>query len=142
MKWYMDKVNYNERFKQFRKKINLSQKALSEKLKFTSHVSITNIEKGKAQLSSEKLIRLKELYPHFNIHWLLTGEGEMFLDIPIQDLKIEFYSNIQWLKDFTEKILAKKIELSKDTARQIDTIAKALKLLWDDTEKQKKSSGE
>lgn len=64
-----------ERLKTLRKILNLNQDKFSKKLRI-AQTSYSSIEQGKRNLSSTILISLDNL--GINIHWLLTGNGEMF----------------------------------------------------------------
>ena len=65
----------NERFKQLRKSLNLTQVELGERIAL-SQGHLTSIENGKREVT-ERTVKL--LVQEFNIneHWLRTGEGEM-----------------------------------------------------------------
>lgn len=65
----------NERFKQLRKSLKLTQVELGERIAL-SQGHLTSIENGKREVT-ERTVKL--LVQEFNIneHWLRTGEGEM-----------------------------------------------------------------
>lgn len=69
------------RIREFRLKKNLTVKQLAEICKI-SHSSISEVENEKWYPSSEVLINLVQ-NTDINPIWLLTGEGEMFIDKPI-----------------------------------------------------------
>ncbi|MFA5479713.1 MAG: XRE family transcriptional regulator [Candidatus Muiribacteriota bacterium] len=65
-----------ERFKELRKKLNISQKILAEKLGIPV-TAVSKYETGKIKPSSDILGRLIDVYD-ININWLLTGRGNIF----------------------------------------------------------------
>ena len=66
----------NNRFKQIREKLNLSQEEMGEAIGITRS-GISNIESGKRSVSERHIKLLCSAY-NINEHWLRTGEGEMF----------------------------------------------------------------
>ena len=66
----------NNRFKQIREKLNLSQEEMGEAIGITRS-GISNIESGKRSVSERHIKLLRSAY-NVNEHWLRTGEGEMF----------------------------------------------------------------
>ena len=64
-----------ERFKELRKKLNISQKILAEKLGIPV-TAVSKYETGKIKPSSDILGRLIAVYD-ININWLLTGKGNL-----------------------------------------------------------------
>lgn len=114
--------SYKKRFKMIRKALNFSQIEFADRLKYSSHVSIANIESGKAQLSSEKLMLLKELYPQIDVNWLLTGKGEMFTELTEPETRESLLAKLDWIDDFGRKILSGEIELTPELEMKIDII--------------------
>lgn len=76
------------RLKQFRKKLNLKQQAVAEKLS-TSVSYISEIESDKKLPGSETLISLRSNLG-INIDWLLSGEGLESNQIPIFEETVYF----------------------------------------------------
>jgi transcriptional regulator with XRE-family HTH domain len=66
----------NNRFKQIREKLNLSQEEMGEAIGITRS-GISNIESGKRSVSERHIKLLRSAY-NINEHWLRTGKGEMF----------------------------------------------------------------
>ena len=66
----------NNRFKQIREELNLSQEEMGEAIGITRS-GISNIESGKRSVSERHIKLLCSAY-NVNKHWLRTGEGEMF----------------------------------------------------------------
>lgn len=64
-----------ERLKIIRKTLNLKQGAFAEKLGITQ-AYLSEIEKGKKSVSATVLLSLDAL--RINLHWFITGRGEMF----------------------------------------------------------------
>ena len=76
--FYKERISMNNRIRAIRKSMNLSQTAFGSKIGVGLGV-IKNLEQGKTQLTSP----LFELFCNiFNVNpnWLITGEGEMFVD--------------------------------------------------------------
>lgn len=73
------------RVQQVCKLFDLDYKELAKILSFKNKNSGNGILNGRKSLTNEKLVglyfKLKELHPNkpINLHWLLTGEGEMIL---------------------------------------------------------------
>lgn len=71
-------MNFSERFKQLRKKLNLSQEEIAKELN-TGQKTISNWETGRNEPSLEALRTFCSNY-NINSNWLLTGQGEMFFN--------------------------------------------------------------
>lgn len=65
-----------ERIKQLRKSLKLSQVELAEKLSINAS-AISQMESGKIRPSLDTMIQLNKLVG-VNLHWLITGSGNMF----------------------------------------------------------------
>lgn len=68
------------RFKAFRESLGLAQTEFAKQSKI-SQADISNIERGERQPSKANIIRLVQTF-NLNASWLLTGEGEPFLQEP------------------------------------------------------------
>jgi len=97
------------RLKDFRKSYKITQQGLAERLN-TSSGYISEIESGKTMPGGNFLISLKREF-NINSNWLLTGEGDMFLEdknkaSQIEDLNLipEIKEIIEDLKQATNKI--------------------------------------
>jgi len=66
-----------KRLRWVRKNLRLSQRELADKLGFAQR-TISSWEKGEREIPIRALSVLKEQF-NININWLLTGEGEPFL---------------------------------------------------------------
>lgn len=70
------------RFKAFRESLGLAQTEFAKQSKI-SQADISNIERGERQPSKANIIRLVQTF-NLNASWLLTGEGEPFLQESIE----------------------------------------------------------
>ncbi len=80
-----------ERFKELRVFLNKTQSEFSLMIG-VNQTTISSIEKGKSSPNVEVAEKVVKTFPNVNSVWLLTGEGEMFLDnviplIPIAEAK-------------------------------------------------------
>lgn len=81
----------NNRLKQIRKKLELSQKVFAEKLGITDS-GLSNLESGKRNITEQMLISICREF-HVNRAWLVDGVGEMFTNLPdtiLNELAIQF----------------------------------------------------
>lgn len=82
-----------ERFVRFHKHLQLTElypgrSALEERLG-VSNGYITKTFAKKSAMGSDLLERIIELFPQLNIHWLLTGEGEMLNSDKSSEIELE-----------------------------------------------------
>ena len=70
----------NERLKQIRKHLNLSQRIFAEKLGITDS-GLSNLESGKRNITEQMIISICR---EFNVNriWLVEGVGDMFTNLP------------------------------------------------------------
>lgn len=73
----------NNRIKQLRKELGLTQEKFGEKLGLKKN-SISQIENGVNSLTEQLSLSICREF-HVNQEWLRTGEGEMFIPIPEED---------------------------------------------------------
>ena len=66
----------NERIKELRKILNMTQKEFSEKI-FLKQAILSELEKNKVKITDRTIDSICEKY-NVNREWLTTGEGEMF----------------------------------------------------------------
>lgn len=66
----------NERLKELRKALNISQEKLGEMLGITKS-GVSDIESGRRKVTEQHIIMLRN--HGVNEKWIRTGEGEMFL---------------------------------------------------------------
>ncbi len=63
------------------KALNVNQSEFAKTLGM-AQPNISRILNGGAQVSIELVNKISNAYKQVNLHWLLTGDGEMFLDGP------------------------------------------------------------
>jgi transcriptional regulator with XRE-family HTH domain len=109
-------IKVNERIKQVRKQLGLSQQEISKKLG-TPQQTVANIELGKVPVSNEKIsnycFRLG-----VSEEWLRTGEGRMFTEPTPEERKeldikevVEIYNSLSdRLKKLCDKIVMEIVE--------------------------------
>ena len=112
----------NERVRELRKVLNLSQTKFGEKLGVSKDV-IVNIELERVDL---KELMLNLICKTFNVNplWLSEGNGDMFIETPqiiIDDLANEFNLN-----DTEKKIISNFVNLSESERNQIIELVKKL----------------
>ena len=78
-------LNLAKRFKLFREFLGLSQKEFADKLG-VSQKAISQWERGERAIPAVILKELKE-HLNLNIDWLLTGEGEPFIQPKAEPVK-------------------------------------------------------
>lgn len=81
----------NERLKELRKYLDLSQKAFAEKLGITDS-GLSNLESGKRNLTEQMIISICR---EFNVNraWLVEGVGDIFTNLPetiLDELALQF----------------------------------------------------
>ena len=69
------------RLQQLMKALNLKQTGFARSLGMTQP-NISRMVTGESKISVEVLNRIIDTYKNVNMHWLLTGEGAMFMDGP------------------------------------------------------------
>lgn len=95
----------NERLRELRKTLKLTQKEFGEKIGVTNF-TISDIEKGKLSLTERNLNLICERF-NVNKEWLKNGTGEMFLpNLPVDEFSCllseieesddEFIKNFLW----------------------------------------------
>jgi len=73
----LDSLEFSRRIADLRKEVNLNKRQFADSLQISQSV-IGDIELGYREPSREVMLKLASVY-NVNIHWLLTGEGEMLL---------------------------------------------------------------
>ncbi len=74
-----NQIEQSLRLQKLIKALNLNQSSFAESLGMTQP-NISKIIGGKNQVSVEVLNRIARVYRQVNLHWLLTGSGEMFFE--------------------------------------------------------------
>ena len=92
LEWCYRGEQMNNRIKELRKALGLSQTEFSEKIGL-NHVSVSLFESGTREISKRtRLAILREF--RVNPVWFDTGEGDMFLPIKQKDEIIQFAERI------------------------------------------------
>jgi transcriptional regulator with XRE-family HTH domain len=107
-------MTVNERIKEIRRTLKLSQRAFAKEV-YVSHGYLAGIELGHNEVK-DRLIHLIVISFSVNKHWLLTGKGRMFNSTP--DEKLErmtglFNELCPEFQDFVLKQIDDLIELQK-----------------------------
>ena len=100
----------NERLKQLRKHLNLSQQVFAKKLGIT-HSGLSNIESGRRNFTEQMIISICREF-NVNREWLINGQGEIFTDIPetiLDELAIQYD-----LSDAEKELVADFCKLPKE----------------------------
>jgi len=94
-----ENIHHAERMKLVRKLLgNVSQAYIARELGIPLH-RIKAIEAGRTKISPELALKMEQKF-HLNFKWLLTGEGEMFLEeqvVPVEDAPL--VAIISFLRD-------------------------------------------
>ena len=69
------------RLQQLMKALNLKQTGFARSLGMTQP-NISRMVTGESKISVEVINRIIDTYKNVNLHWLLTGDGAMFMDEP------------------------------------------------------------
>mgnify|MGYP001221586766 CR=1 FL=1 len=69
------------RLQQLMKALNLKQTGFARSLGMTQP-NISRMVTGESKISVEVINRIIDTYKTVNLHWLLTGDGAMFMDEP------------------------------------------------------------
>lgn len=111
----------NERLKDLRKTLNLSQDAFGERIGMSGG-AISLLEKGKRNVTEQVVKSICREYS-VDYMWLTTGDGEMFIDT--DDDFIERIDRIMAGEDEARKSLFKfMLELSDEDIAALDRLMK------------------
>ena len=115
-------MTIQDRVKELRKQLKLSQEAFGEKLGVSKSV-IVNIELNRAPM---KELMFKHICRTFNVNplWLEKGEGEVFLDTPnsiLEDLTVEFD-----LSPTEKNIVTNYLRMSPEDRRKVSELLRKL----------------
>ncbi len=105
----------NNRIKQVRDELNLTQKEFSEKIGF-AQTSYSQIEKGVRNVN-ERIIKLVCQEFNVNEEWLRTGEGDIFTDS--SDFSIDELIRRNNLSELKVDIIKAFIELDNDVCEKV-----------------------
>ena len=105
----------NNRLKELRKALGLSQKAFAEKLGITDS-GLSNLESGKRNLTEQMVISICR---EFNVNraWLVEGVGDVFTNIPetvLDELALQYD-----LSDEERQLVSDFCSLPKDQRRAL-----------------------
>lgn len=95
---------------------NLTLNALAKRIGLKTPQRFYDIKKGKHGISKDLAEKIKSLYLNINIPWLLTGEGEMLLNLPSETTN--FTSN--------DIDLNKIFEIIEHKDKQLDRVIEAI----------------
>lgn len=73
------RIEQGIRLKKLMKALNLNQSSFAKSLGMTQP-NINRMVSGGNNISVEALNRITDTYKNVNLHWLLTGDGAMFLE--------------------------------------------------------------
>lgn len=110
----------NERIKEIRKSLNLSQDEFGRRLGVTRG-AITNIELNKTEPKELFLELICKVFD-VNEHWLRTGKGEMFKQLTEQQQLMKYTALLMNNKD---SAVAAAIQALIVTYEQLDDVSKA-----------------
>ena len=99
-------MNMNQRFKEVRQALNLTQKEFGEKLDLKPN-TVAVIESGRRNVTQETVDALSFAFD-VNPYWMLYGSGEMFVPRTLDEELAEYHKdqNIEELADLLEVIRA------------------------------------
>jgi transcriptional regulator with XRE-family HTH domain len=122
----------NERLKELRKMLNISQEELGTRLGVT-RAAISRLESGERNITEQMIL---SIIREFNVteKWFRSGEGEMFIQLPPEDEYVRAAAEIS--KDDDEKIIQQIIieywKLNPDAKKHVKeyilNIAKSIKI--------------
>lgn len=105
----------NERIKELRKALKLSQESFGNAIGLTKS-SISNVEKGVRNVTEQHIKLLSTAYNVSEL-WLRTGEGEMFIESGT--FSLDQKAKQHNLSDLEIDIMKGYMELSKDTREDL-----------------------
>lgn len=118
----------NERLKEIRKELKLTQKEFAKKLGITDS-GISRLEKGQNQLTDQMI---RSICREFNVNysWLVSGTGDMFDEVPqtsIDELCAQY-----GLDDFDRVLIQEYLKMSADARKALkDYIRNVMKRVGD-----------
>lgn len=80
----------NHRIAHFVESLGISPNAFGKSIGLENSGTIYNIVKGTQQdISSRILSMIADAYPNLNMHWVITGKGNMLIDGPAVSPDVE-----------------------------------------------------
>lgn len=114
-------MSISQRFRIFRNYLKLTQSEFASALGDVSQANITDIEREKVKVSIDVLEKLHIKWK-INVHWLLTGEGEMLLSETTNQIH---YSNLAE----AERDVARLKDKINDLEKQLELKDRIIELL-------------
>lgn len=108
-------MNINERVRQVRKKLNMTQTEFGTRLSITQN-HLSGVEIGRRDVS-DRIIKIMCHEFNINEHWLRTGEGEMFVQPTTFSLDEEAKKNN--LSELEIAIMRSYMSLDRDTRNKL-----------------------
>jgi transcriptional regulator with XRE-family HTH domain len=96
-------IDQSLRLKQLIKALNLNQSSFAKSLGMTQP-NISRMINGEGKISAEVLNGIMNTHKDVNLHWLLTGHGEMFLEKNLQANEDEVGYRKGRLEDLEERV--------------------------------------
>ena len=118
----------NERLKEIRKELRLTQKEFAKKLGITDS-GISRLEKGQNQLTDQMI---RSICREFNVNysWLVSGTGDMFDEVP--QTSIDELCSQYGLDDFDRVLILEYLKMSADARKALkDYIRNVMKRVGD-----------
>lgn len=112
----------NERIKEIRETLNLSQEAFGERIGVT-RASISNMEKGSRNPSEQTIKSICREY-NVNYAWLKEGLGDMFSNLP--DTLLDQVADEYNLDELDKVIVKRYMQLSEDKRQVIKEFFKSI----------------
>lgn len=110
----------NDRLKQIIEYYNITPHAFSQKIG-VSEGTVRKILSENTTIRSDNLLKISQTFTDIDLHWLITGQGEMFLK-DRQNTHLEQHSDnaLQMIADLAREngqLQAENAELKKELAR-------------------------
>ena len=118
----------NERLKEIRKELRLTQKEFAKKLGITDS-GISRLEKGQNQLTDQMI---RSICREFNVNysWLVSGTGDMFDEVP--QTSIDELCTQYGLDEFDRVLILEYLKMSADARKALkDYIRNVMKRVGD-----------
>lgn len=118
----------NERLKEIRKELRLTQKEFAKKLGITDS-GISRLEKGQNQLTDQMI---RSICREFNVNysWLVSGTGDMFVEVP--QTSIDELCTQYGLDDLDRVLILEYLKMSADARKALkDYIRNVMKRVGD-----------
>lgn len=116
-------MRINERLKELRNNLGISQDEMAKRLNFKNRSTIANIETGKRELTERNIKIICETFK-INEKWLTEGTGEIFKDS--EEKKIEEIYKENELNSFDKMFIENYIKLNKDERKAVEKFIKGL----------------